>query len=318
MVKISIRVIAVGLIVCICAGIGIGYAIKDTQARALDKENSELEDRIAVSDSTVEQLQVRLDELNANLESKRSELNSLKVEYGSVSGSLTTVQESFSTLEEDYQELDANYQKSVEDEAKLRDACGSATVDEILRLRDELESVEDQVATLENDKFWLEVEIARLNKLMEPSPDHALDRDEVFNDTENYSSPTWNGDDYGLQQELKRIAQLYYSTHTYYEGETDCNDMAVDLWNILLTEDIKSVIVVGDRSQVGESFEESNHAWLYVFNGEGKVIYLEPISGEVFYGLLPDGSSNPKAIAYREGEMYEKPSDLRRDLKDSW
>ncbi len=318
MVKISVRVIVVGLIVCICAGIGIGYAIKDSQTRALDSENSDLEDRIAVSNSTVEQIQVQFDELNANLESKRSELNSLKVEYSTISGSLTAVQEYLSILEENYQELDANYQKSVEDEAKLRDACGSATVDEILRLRDELEKSEDLKATVDNDTFWLGVEIDRLNKMMEPSPDHALDRDEVFEDPETYSSPTYKGDDYGLQKKLEEIAQLYYTTHTYYEGETDCNDMAADLWNILLTEDIKSVIVVGDRSQMGESFEESNHAWLYVFNGDGKVIYLEPTDGDVFYGLLPDGSSNQKAIAYREGFIYEKPSDLRKDLKDWW
>ena len=109
---------------------------------------------------------------------------------------------------------------------------------------------------------------------MEPSPDHALHRDEVFKNPGTYSSPAGKGDDDGLQNKLEEIAQLYYNTHTYYEGETHCNDMAADLWNILLTEDIKSVIVVGDRSQVGESFEESNHAWLYVFNGAGKVIYL--------------------------------------------
>ncbi|MBT4511150.1 MAG: hypothetical protein HOC20_02915 [Chloroflexi bacterium] len=319
MKKISVRVIVVGLIVCICAGIGIGYAIKDSQARALDLENSELEDRIAVHDSTVEQLQEQVAELNTNLEAKRSELNSLGVEYSGISGSLTAVQESLSILEENYQELDANYQKSVEAEAKLRDACGSATVDEILRLRDELEKSKELNAAVDYDKRWLEVEIAILNKKMERSPDNALDREEVFNNTETYSSPAWKGDDFGLQQKLEEIAQSYYNTHTYYEGETDCNDMAADLWNMLLTEDIKSVIVVGDRGQVGESFEESKHAWLYVFNGDGKVIYLEPTDGDVFYGLLPNGNANPKAGAYREAlYIYEKPSDLRMDLKAWW
>ena len=73
MIKISVRVIVAGLIVCICAGIGIGYAIKDSQARALDSENSELEDQIITYESTVEQLQEQFAELNANLESKRSE-----------------------------------------------------------------------------------------------------------------------------------------------------------------------------------------------------------------------------------------------------
>lgn len=43
-------------------------------------------------------------------------------------------------------------------------------------------------------------------------------------------------------------------------------------------------------------FSEVNHAWLYVFNASAKVFYPEPVTGDVIYGRLANGSTNPKAI----------------------
>jgi len=65
---------------------------------------------------------------------------------------------------------------------------------------------------------------------------------------------------------------------------------------MLLTEGIKSVIAVGNLGKCDEKLSEVNHAWLYVFHADAEVFYLEPVTGEVIYGRLANGSTNPEAI----------------------
>jgi len=248
--------------------------------------------------------------LTTDLDKISTEYSALSIEYNDTSEKLTLLEENHQTLMNEYDDLMADFGAYIA-------ASENATVVEVVNLQEQVSSLQDSVETLQSDNFWLDVEIARLNKLLTPSPDHALKRPDVWKD-ETLWSHAWKMRDYELQLTLEEIAQQYYSTHTYYEGETDCNDMAVDLWNMLLTQDIKSVIVVGNRDMTGETLEESDHAWLYAFNADGKVIYVEPTTGEVFYGKLPDGTTNPKAVSYREGFMYRQPSDLRKDLKEWW
>ena len=148
---------------------------------------------------------------------------------------------------------------------------------------------------------------------MTPSSIYDLDPDEVWGNSK-FFSVAWEGKSYSLRNELEDIGKTYHDSHTFIEGETDCNDMAVDLWNMLWTRDIKSVIVIGNRDMEDETMDECDHAWLYVFDAEGKVIYMEPTTGEVMYGQLSDGTPNPEVEPYREGFIYEKPSDLKKDL----
>lgn len=313
----SSRVLLVFLAISLCIGIGVGYAIKDNKAGASDSEDPVLMDQITDLSSTVEQLQSQASSLMTDLDKISTEYSALSIEYTATSDELKVVQADLESLQEEHQTLTDEYDDLMADYGAFKAASDSATVVEVLNLQEQVSSLQDSVGTLQSDNFWLDVEIARLNKLLTPSPDHALVRKEVWPD-ESFWSHAWKMKDYELQLTLEEIAQQYYRTHTYYEGETDCNDMAVDLWNMLLTQDIKSVIVVGNRDMTGETLEESDHAWLYAFNADGKVIYVEPTTGEVFYGKLPDGTTNPKAVSYREGFMYRQPSDLRKDLKEWW
>ncbi len=308
--KISSRVLLVFLAVSLCIGIGVGYAIKDSKAGASDSDDPVLLDQITDLNSTVEQLQSQVNSLANDLADKSSEYEALLIEYTDTSEKLTLLEENHQTLMDENDDL-------MEDFITYRAASDSATVEEVIRLQEQVSSLQDSVETLQSDNFWLDVEIARLNKLLTPSPDHDLERPDVWKD-ETLWSKAWKMRDFELQLTLEEIAQQHYSTHTYYEGEYDCSDMAVDLWNMLLTQDIKSVIVVGNRDMTGETLEESDHAWLYAFNADGKVIYVEPTTGEVFYGKLPDGTTNPKVVPYREGFIYRQPSDLRKDLKEWW
>ena len=122
----------------------------------------------------------------------------------------------------------------------------------------------------------------------------------------------WIGDELvELNETLCSINTEYHETHTYIEGEFDCNDMAVELWNILHKEGIVSLIVVGSLDLENETFGECNHSWLvvpYLLNPSFLVV--EPTNGEVY--------SDERAEPYQEGYYYTSPSNLRADIKERW
>jgi len=132
------------------------------------------------------------------------------------------------------------------------------------------------------------------------------------NKTYGKTDETWMGDElYELSQTLFSINEEYHKTHTYIEGEFDCNDMAVELWNILHKQGIASLIVVGNPDLENESFAECNHAWLvvpYLYIPDFFVV--EPTNGEVYIG--------EEGKQYQEGYYYTSPSNLRADIWERW
>ncbi len=345
MVRVSLRILILCLIISLGVGIGIGHAIETKQIQALNSEISQQEEQVSDLRSEVEQLRAKAVTLASDLQEKQVAYDSLLAKQGSVSEELRTLQVSYADLDKEYQSLQ-------EDHEALQEACNSATTDELIRLREQISSLNadksslnsrlsemqienaklkaalneaketnatltEMIGKAESEKDRLNVRVAQLTKQLTPSPDHAVTGSQIWGRPE-FRSTAWEGRAYALQSKIEEIGRLYNRTHTYILGETDCNDMAVDLWNMLLTEDIKSVIVIGNLEKVSATFEESDHAWLYVFDAQGKVIYLEPTEGKVLYGRLADGSTNPEVIRYRDGFIYEKPSDLWKDIKKMW
>lgn len=145
-------------------------------------------------------------------------------------------------------------------------------------------------------------------------PTHNLENSELHNPT--YWNTTWTGSAYELQKKVKLINAQYFQTHTYIKGETDCNDMAVDIWNMLLTEGIRSIIVIGNLDKNAESFAECNHAWIIIPNKGGSYFALEPTNGKCY--SKRHIRDNPRLKQYWEGFFYKLPSDLRADIKERW
>lgn len=131
-----------------------------------------------------------------------------------------------------------------------------------------------------------------------------------------YWNTNWRGLDAELQAKAYDVADYYFDTHTYIEDETDCNDMAVDVWNMLHTEGIKSVIVIGNHNLTGEYFNECDHAWLLLFNSEGYSFALETTEGTLFFA--EDAEYDTQIEQYWEGFLYLKPSDLKADILWQW
>ncbi|MBM3132122.1 MAG: hypothetical protein FJZ95_03695 [Chloroflexi bacterium] len=307
---ISKGTLVICLILSLGAGIGTGYAIKTKQANASNSEVDGYKAQILTLQSDIANLNGQIDTLTSGLNEKQADYDALQEQHDNTSGELESLKRNYSLMDTRYRTLDRDYQTLQQVQQTLEEACSNPTVEKIVQLS-------DRVKALEAEKSWLEAQKAALEKQVTPSPDHALQRDQVFYQDE-FKSIQWKGRDYELQLKIEEIGRLYNSTHTYVPGETDCNDMAVDIWNMLLTKGIKSVIVIGNKDKENETFEECVHAWLYVFNANGEVIYLEPTTGEVLYGKLSDGTTNPKTIPYWGGFIYKTPSDLRSDLKNQW
>ncbi|MBT9163585.1 MAG: hypothetical protein DDT24_00500 [Chloroflexi bacterium] len=317
MMRVSWRILILCLILVLGAGIGIGQAVaarqigalgsqivqQEEQISRLSSEVGHREEQLSILDSETKQLKAETARLALDLQEKQGAYDSLLAKQGSTVEELQALQARFANLTEEYRGLR-------KDHDALREAAANATVEELLSLR-------EQVSLLERSNSLLHIQVAQLTDRLTPAPRHAVAGREIWGRPE-FRSIAWAGRDYELQRKVEEIGRLLHRTHTFIPGETDCNDMAVSLWNMLLTENIKSVIVVGNLEKVGETFEESNHAWLMVFNARGEVFYLEATTGEVIFGRLADGSINPRAIPFREGFIYLRPSDLRRDLKEMW
>lgn len=135
-------------------------------------------------------------------------------------------------------------------------------------------------------------------------------------DASQYWNTAWRGHSSELYDEILTLTTTYFQTHKYVFGETDCNDMAVDVWQKLLYKEIISLIVVGSLEKSYESFLECNHAWLMVYSGKGSAAVIDLVCGKVY--VWEDVRINPQLRQYWEGFVYEGPSGLIVDFKERW
>ncbi len=289
------RVLVLISTLCLIIGFSVVSCVSDT-------EPSEQSEPPSTQEEQISQLESKISELESRIQEKQESYTSLLEEHTETLRELRELERAQTELENEYQALTKEYED-------LQAVCDSSSVDNLERLK-------EQIAELESENSRLEAEVTRLNKRLIPSPDRALNPSEVWGNSD-FKSTGWP-DSYKLQTRVEEITQSYHNTHTYMKGEFDCDDIAVELWNMLLTRGIKSVIAVGNLEKSDEELSEVNHAWLYVFNADAEVFYLEPITGEVIYGRLANGSTNPEAIPYREAFIYEQPSDLWKDLGRFW
>lgn len=136
-----------------------------------------------------------------------------------------------------------------------------------------------------------------------------------------YWNLAWQGREAELQWKTKEINKEYFKTHIYIKGQTDCNDMAIDIWNMLQAAGIVSIIVVGNLDLDDYTFAQCNHVWLRILaveigGSKPKAFVLEPTNGEVYFA--DDLERNPELNRYLRGFSYVKPSDLRADSHGRW
>jgi hypothetical protein len=71
------------------------------------------------------------------------------------------------------------------------------------------------------------------------------------------------------------VCSEYKDSLVYIQGETDCNDMAIYLWNMLQKRGVKTLLVIGTPDGEYTPFADCDHAWLVCKTPDG-AIYIEP------------------------------------------
>ncbi len=108
---------------------------------------------------------------------------------------------------------------------------------------------------------------------------------------------------------VARVAKYYNQTHTYTATDMFvCGDMAAEIWNMLKTFDINSIMVVGSVDHSVTDILQSTHAWL--------LAEVEPntyLAVECTGGYTVTQASNP---LYYQGWYYSTPETLKQYFDD--
>ena len=100
------------------------------------------------------------------------------------------------------------------------------------------------------------------------------------------------------------IVKNYHDTHVYTAIDYFiCSDMASDVWNMLLAQNITSVIVVGKVDVAITDILLSDHAWVMATVAPGQHLALETTGGYVV-----DKTVHP---LYYRGWSFSSPADLK-------
>ncbi len=279
----------------------------------LQTQVQQQKEQIASLSSENQQLDSEISELKAESAKLTEEKDTLTTQVTGLYSTIAALDSSIQSLANAKDALDALLAQTQKELEVLK----QTTPEDIATLSAQIASFITQISQLQADKDRLNLQVAILAKELTASPDHSLTWSQITNDPE-LKSAAWVGKDTQWHETVREIGIQYHSTHIYIPGETDCDDMAVDIWNMLLAQNIKSVIMIGNLENKNGIFSEANHAWLVVYNYEGKYAILEPTNGEVIYGINVDGTYNSKIDPYYSGWAYKKPSDLWQDIKKKW
>jgi len=201
------------------------------------------------------------------------------------------------------------YIQSSDKVSELENQLTSA-VSQVTSIAEERDSATAEVLDLTVQLSVLEQKNAELQETIRPTkPTHNLSFEEVSG-----SSDYWNlaWEDADLQQAAREVNTAYHQWHYYIEDETDCNDMAVDIWDMLRKRGILSLIAIGNLKIQNETLAQCTHAWIIIINSSGKAFTLEPTNGQLYF----KGDSNSQQ--YMENFLYSQPSNLRADLGSRW
>jgi hypothetical protein len=103
---------------------------------------------------------------------------------------------------------------------------------------------------------------------------------------------------------VAKIAANYHATHVYSTFDMFiCSDMASEVWNMLKTQGISSVIVIGNKDAQITDILLSNHAWVLADIGSGEKLAVETTAGTV----VPRNQN----ANYYHGWSFSSPTDLK-------
>ncbi|MFA5054910.1 MAG: zinc ribbon domain-containing protein [Dehalococcoidia bacterium] len=103
-------------------------------------------------------------------------------------------------------------------------------------------------------------------------------------------------------QICENIAKDYYNTHQYIANDVfDCDNMAQDVWDMIVAQGINAQIAVGNVNKDISSIGDANHAWVLAEVEPNQWLAIECTGGYVVYDNA----------LYYQGWFFDNPKDLR-------
>ncbi len=103
---------------------------------------------------------------------------------------------------------------------------------------------------------------------------------------------------------LSEIASKYADAHTDAGDDLLTSlDMANDLWNQLLTNNIKAAVMIGNVHTNIDTLLDADHAWVQAEAAPGKMVALDPHEGRII-----SHDENPR---FYRGHLFSTPKELK-------
>jgi hypothetical protein len=117
---------------------------------------------------------------------------------------------------------------------------------------------------------------------------------------------------------IREVCSEYKDSLVYMQGETDCNDMAVYLWNMLQKKGVKTLLVIGTSDGEHTPFADCDHAWLACDTPDG-YIYIEPtVPMVICSNCVYTFRTSEEVDEYMIKTLEESKQDLIRDIREEY
>ena len=109
---------------------------------------------------------------------------------------------------------------------------------------------------------------------------------------------------------VKKIVEDYHKTHTYSKADMFvCADMAIDVWNMVETQEINAIIKAGAVDKDITELRYVNHAWVMAEVAPDEWIALETTGGFLVCPIQPMCLKNNSR--YYSGWNYASPKEFK-------
>ena len=167
-------------------------------------------------------------------------------------------------------------------------------------LKAQYEEISDRYQELVNEPEDIQPEIPDLSDELAAAQSEIAELQSQIDDlTDRY---VLEGDN--TVETIEKLLRFYYDTHTYSVNVYDCDNMAADVWNQLITLDINAVIAIGSLDYTVTDITQTNHAWVMAEVSPGEWLALEATGGRIV-----TKSENP---LYYVGWTLETPAAYRK------
>lgn len=118
------------------------------------------------------------------------------------------------------------------------------------------------------------------------------------------------------EEAIADVCSEYKDSLVYMQGETDCNDMAVYLWNMLQKRGVKTLLVIGTPDGEYTPFADCDHAWLVCKTPDGAICIEPTVPMVICSSCVYTFRTSEEVDEYMVKALEESKQDSIRDIRE--